>query len=172
MTEFLAAMTGALVGALMVFVAELWRQILAGKAAARLIRVELHSNSLICEQMAKGYAHRYLSDAIWQAHSVEVVPLLTSEAVETTATAYLGLPLTNHLIDELVELGQEAAVGADIATDLESHSMDFRKAAYWMYAVESKGRFRTLIELLRNRIVQHPGEMVEKGVKVIDSQTD
>ena len=89
MTEFLSALIGALVGAIMVFVAESWRQVLAGKAAARFIYVESHHNALMCEKAAaEGQLDHPLFDAAWETHGVQVAPLLTMEASKLTLIAY------------------------------------------------------------------------------------
>jgi hypothetical protein len=76
MTEVLAGVVGALVGALAVFVGEIWSQVLAGKAAARLIRAEAWSNGQACASASQGQNAYPLSDVAWRTHAVHVVPLL------------------------------------------------------------------------------------------------
>src|ERR1700752_2481421 len=93
MIEFLAALIGTLVGATMVFVAELWKQVLAGKAAATLIYAEAHQNALMCDWAAKGEFYRPLSDAAWLTYSIHIVPILTDEASKHTMIAYLATPV-------------------------------------------------------------------------------
>jgi len=149
MTEFLAALGGALVGAMMVFVAELWRQVLAGKAAARLIYVESHKNGLMCDwAIEEGTRYLPLSDAEWRTHSVHVVPLLTADASKVVASTYLAVPASQQLINELLDLPSNAQGDG---AKLEEHSRDFRKVSSGMYEIEKKGRFELLVELLLDR---------------------
>ena len=151
MTEFLAALGGALVGAMMVFVAELWRQVLDGKAAARLIYVESHKNGLMCDSaIIEGTRYLPLSDAEWRTHSVHVVPLLTADASKVVASTYLAVPASQQLIKELLDLPSNAQ-GDGAKLELEEHSRDFRKVSSWMYKIEKKGRFELLVELLLDR---------------------
>jgi len=158
--ELLAGLIGTLVGAFVVFVSELWRQVLDGKAAARLIYVESHQNSLLCDWAADGQFYRSLSDRVWQAHSVRVTSLLTNEASEITVVAYLAVPTAQQTI-EAVENGQTEAAVID---DLKVHSLDFRKAAHWMYVIEKKSRLKLLLELLKGRPTLPSANEIEQAI--------
>jgi hypothetical protein len=170
MVEFLAALSGALVGAAMVFVAESWRQVLAGNAAARLIYVEAHSNALLCDWAARGQSYRPLSDTAWRTYSVHIVPLLTADASQDIAGTYLALPATQQLIEGLQNRPQDLKAEGTLAS-LESHSLDFRKAAYWMHVIENKRRFRVLAELLIDRPRLPSGTDIVRAVAAADSET-
>jgi hypothetical protein len=159
--EFLTGLIGTLVGAFVVFVSELWRQVLNGKAAARLIYVESHQNALLCDWAADGHHYSSLSDRVWQSHSVHVIPLLTNEASQITLAAYFAAPETQQMIQEVVEGQTEAGAGAN---SLKIHSLDFQKAAYWMYEIENKSRLKLLFELLRGRPALPSADEIEYAI--------
>jgi hypothetical protein len=157
MTEFLAALGGALVGAMMVFVAELWRQVLAGKTAARLIYVESHNNGLMCDWAIEGQHYHPLTDAEWRTHSVHVVPLLTADASKLVAITFLAVPVNQQRIEELLNV-PNGPTAQEARDSLAVHSRDFRKVALWMHQIEKKTRFKLLVELLIDRPML-PSEM-------------
>ncbi len=153
MTEFLSALLGAFVGAFMVFVAELWKQVLAGKAAARFIYAESHNNSLMCDAAAEqGQLTGSLYDAAWQALGVKVAPLLTVEASQLTMITYLALPFTRR---------------GTTPIEFKSHSEDFRTVAYWMHCIDQKGRLHLLLELLKDQPTLPRASDVKRAVAAI-----
>jgi hypothetical protein len=166
--DALAALIGTLVGAFVVFISELWRQVLAGKAAARLIYVESHQNALLCNWAADEQFYRSLSDSVWQAHSVHVIPLLTSEASERIVIAYLGVPTAQQTI-EAVATSQTEAAG--VVNELNDHALDFRKAAYWMHVIEKKSRLKLLFELLRGRPALPSANQIEKAIATTEAHS-
>lgn len=163
--EFLAALIGTVIGALVVFLSELWRQVLNGKAAARLIYVESHQNALMCDWAANREFYRPLSDHMWQAHSVQITPLLTNEASQLVSVAYLGTPAAQLKIDSLAKRETDAT---DAANELQTHSISFQQAAHWMYAVENKSRSRLLLEILTGRPRLPSANEIERGIEAIE----
>jgi hypothetical protein len=166
--ELLAGLIGTLVGAFVVFVAELWKQVLHGKAAARLIYVESHQNALLCEWAAHGKFYGSLSDSVWQAHSVHVIPLLTSEASKITVIAYLGVPTAQQTIGLLRSVKPEPRPSSN---ELRDHSLDFQKAAYWMHVIETKSRLKLLFELFRGRPTLPSAQQIEHAIATTEGQS-
>ncbi len=171
MSEFVAALIGTLVGATMVFVAEFWKQVLAGKAAATLIYAESHQNALMCDWAAKGEFYRPLTDTAWRTYSIHIVPLLTDEASKHTMITYLGIPVTQQRIKELQNDLHDSKAKGTTANELENHSRDFRIAAYWMHRVEKKGRFKILVELFTGRPTLPSAEEIAQALAATGSET-
>jgi hypothetical protein len=150
MTEFLSAMIGALVGAFMVFVAESWRQVLAGKAAARFIYVESHHNALVCDNAAEtGHFDGQLFDVAWRTYGIQVAPLLTMEASKLALIAYLPV------------------LFSATSDDCKSRSTDYRTVAYWMHCIEQKGRFKILMELLKGQPTLLAEDKIKEGLATL-----
>jgi hypothetical protein len=168
MNEFLAALGGALVGAMMVFVAELWRQVLAGKAAARLIRVESNTNAVICDHASQGMYHSELSDTAWRTHCLHVVPLLTADAVNDIADTYSCVPLSQRSMDELRNRPDDPDADG-LREGLKAHSKDFDKARFWMFRIEKQGRLGLLVELLSGRRMLPSGEEIDQALANTES---
>jgi hypothetical protein len=147
MNEFVAAIAGAVVGALAVFLAELWRQVLEGVSAARIIYAEVTNNSSICDQAAEGMVYRSLSADVWQEHATKVVPLLTDEAAKSIAIVYLGIPMAQQLLSAIL---QGAKPDKEQLKDI---GRDFRKAELWIQHIFlKKSRLRLLHELTLGRV--------------------
>jgi hypothetical protein len=121
--------------------------VLIGKAAARFIRAEAHRNAeSISMYRQMGNLSRLYDDA-WRAHGIELAPLLTPEASELALITYLGLPIA-------------AEGGTDESFRL--HCEDFTTVASWMYCIETKGRFKVLVEPLRGRPTLPSGDTIKQ----------
>jgi hypothetical protein len=165
LTEILAGVLGALLAASAIFLAEAWKQVLSGKAAARIIYVEAHSNGLVCEEATRGNPMGPLSDQAWKVHAVAVVPLLTIEAARDIATTYMGVPVSQAVISrgpESLETGS--------AYSLIAHSLDFRKAAIWMHSIENKGRLRALAEMLSGSVSLPSPQVLDQALEAQDRE--
>jgi hypothetical protein len=133
-----------------------------------LIYVESHQNALLCNWAADGQLYGSLSDRVWQAHSVHVTPLLTTDASQITVVAYLGVPAAQQTIEAVVT---RKAEGTAVVKELNDHSLDFRKAAYWMHVIERKSRLRLLVELLRGRPALPSAQEIEHAIARVEAQS-
>lgn len=99
-----AALGGALVGAASVFFVEFWRQLLAARSAARIIRMEIQANMNTCIQavVAREPVDQ-ISDRAWTTNSITLAPLLPEEALFKLATNYGALFVARNWIRRIPE---------------------------------------------------------------------
>jgi hypothetical protein len=141
--------------------------VLAGKAAARLIRVESALNATICAEARKGEYYSPLSNAEWQTHSVHVVPLLPEDTLNDIAGTYLAVHMMQEKI--IAEVQNRADDYGVRGKSLEECAQDFDKVRYWMFRIEKKHRFELLVELLLGRPKFPSGEDIDRALADMES---
>jgi hypothetical protein len=131
--------------------------------------VESNFNAVICAEASEGLYYGMLSDDVWRTHSVQVVPLLTEDALHDIAHTYLAVPLSKQYIEEL-QNRPDAANTQGARDGLESHARDFDKVRYWMFRIEKRGRFVLLVDLLLGRPRLPPGIDIDRGLAAMKSE--
>ena len=142
---FGAALLGSLTGALTAALLELWKQVLAGMSAARVIRQEMIVNATTTGIALEGMAgDTTLLDVAWKAHGLTLAPLL-SEIDLTRLYRELGfLPRAQIWIGLLAKEDKREAARRNLVAWLA----DVRERRRELRQVESSCRLGLFLKLL------------------------
>lgn len=142
----LAGLAGVLVGGWLAFALDLWRVVLASKAAARVVHFEIQANVNRCAlTICAKRSELRLSDAAWLRHREQLVHVLPQEAYFQMSTAYDALPLVQKRIDSITtqfDLGK---------SELEAWSKQMLRDGALLLQIEERRRLPQMIDLLLGR---------------------
>ena len=95
---------GVLVGALLSALLELWREVLAFRAAARVVRYEIMENLTKCElAVTNRRADVELVDEAWRAHRLQLAPFLPQEVYMQMAASYGAVFVVREWLQRMPE---------------------------------------------------------------------
>lgn len=163
-----SAFFGAMVGAFSSALLELWRQIVSGLAASRVIRSELTENMTIAgvaldraedhNRETHGLEVRF-RDQAWLQLRTAVAPLLDASALTYVAAIYSFMPQSQRFADILISTGPDVTSSANLKT----WQRNLNLASMHLIEMEASGRHILFWRLLRPQRVEIPS--LEEGEK-------
>jgi len=137
---------GVLVGGLLTATLDLWRQVLSGRAAARVVRLEIHENINRCVQsVASQHPGIKLTDEAWRDLRVQLVPLLPDDAVLDISIGYGAL----FIVEDWISKIQQKHAEAKEQIQQWSNRMIIHVAL--LKQLESRSRLAQMVDLLLGR---------------------
>src|ERR1700674_771897 len=98
----LIGLLGVTVGAFLNFVMEVWRVVLGGRAAARVVRLEMQANANKCIQAIHSRDGSIrLSETGWLAHREQLANVLPEAAFLHVSTGYDAMFIVQQRIAEI-----------------------------------------------------------------------
>lgn len=105
----LVGLTGVLVGGALTGVMDLWRQLIDGKSAARIIRMEIQENvNRAVQAINRSRPDIRLRDDGWKDLRVKLVPLLPDEVLLQMSSTYGAIFIVEEWISKIQQKPQEA----------------------------------------------------------------
>ena len=144
---FGSALLGALVGGLTTLMLEVWRRVLDGVSAARLIRMELLRIRTTIEAFLDGRgAALTLADSSWQSSAVAVAPLLNEVELSDLYRGFAFLPE----IDRFAKLLREDAsdIREKVTGELVLWRDELGQISKILYQVESRAKMSHMWRIL------------------------
>lgn len=153
-----AALGGALIGVTGGFLLEFWRQVLNGRSAARIIRMEIQHNMNICLLCISLHKPDItLTGKAWSEHMMELAPLLPDEVLLNLSTSYGASFLVQNQIAAIADRPEQAE--REIKTWLEP----LKRHAGLLKQIEARRRVAQFIDLLLGRATFPPKVADSKG---------
>ena len=150
-------LTGVLVGAGLTAVLDLWRQVLSGRAAARIVRLEIHENINRCVQsVANRHPGIKLANEAWRDLRVQLAPLLPDEAVLDISIGYGALFIVEDWISKIQQKYDEAK------GQIQQWSERMIIHVALLKQLENRSRLAQMADLLRGRPTFPPPRKGEK----------
>jgi len=155
MVVFLAALAGAIVGGLITWLFSLWRTVVEGQAAARVIRLEITGNVTELELASDGNWHGLdLSDDAWRQHRLALAPILNEKEIGLLYRDQLHITHIRRLVEAPLGTPGVAQTLADWNDDLRERRRDLRR-------IESRSRWALVFRVLFCRWVSSAEELSE-----------
>lgn len=137
---------GVLVGAALTGVIELWRQLLEGRAAARIVRMEIQDNANRCIQSVTHSRHDIrLKDDAWRDLRARLVPLLPEIVLQDLASGYGAIFIVEDWISK-VQLMQN-----EVKDQLQQWVDNMTLHSGFLLQLERRSRFAQMLDLVFGR---------------------
>ncbi len=152
------ALAGVVIGAVLAGIVELWRQVLNGRAAARIVRMEIQENAVRCKlyikagpaEIERTIQEVKLLDDAWKDLRVQLAPMLTDEALVGISTRYGALFIVEYWMRQFqTNLGEARS---QVKQWLDGALID----AALLKQVEARPRLAQFIDLLMGRATWPP----------------
>ena len=142
----LVAFGGVLVGGALTGLIELWRQLLEGRAAARIIRMEIQDNANRCIQsIAHSRPDIRLKDDAWRDLRAKLAPLLPELVLQDLASGYGAMFIAEDWISKVQLKRDEAKAQVQQWVDsMMVHSS-------FLLQLEKRSRIPQMVDLLLGR---------------------
>ena len=140
---------GVLIGGALTAVFELWRRVLDGIAAGRLVRMELVDNRSMVEVALAGKKGVRLSDQAWRDQRLSLAPLLTEVEL---GRLWRDIGLTGHQ-QEIIEIleQQHGENPKPLSNELLEWKDALRERGRELRALEGKRKLALMWRLLRGQ---------------------
>jgi hypothetical protein len=150
---------GVVVGVLLTGLLELWRQVLAFRAAARVIRYEIEDNVAKCiVSLERRRPDIALLDDAWKAHRLQIAPLMPRQVYRDIALTYTGLFI-------VAEWLRKVPIGFEEASREVKESVDCMVAhSRFLSSVERRSRIAQFLDALLARPT-YPPRVSDKGIE-------
>ncbi len=151
---------GVLIGGALAGLIELWRQLLEGRAAARILRMEIQGNvTRATLSVAHSRSDIVLKDDAWKDLRVKVVPLLPEEFLLHLHTSYDGIfVVREHILEVDSDRSQAKTQVKDWTDSMLLH-------AAFLKQLQGRSRIAQLVDLLRGRPTFPPAVKGEIGME-------
>lgn len=150
-------LVGVLVGAGLTGVLDLWRQVLSGRAAARIVRLEIQENINRCLlSMASRHPGIKLGNEAWRDLRVQLAPLLPDEAVLHISIGYGALFIVEDWITKIQLKYEEAR------EQIQQWSEQMIIHVALLKQLETRSRLAQMADLIRGRPTFPPRRKGEK----------
>ena len=153
---FGSALLGALAGGLTTSLLEMWKQVLGGIDAARVIRYEMFINSSNLEMLMEGkIPGTTLTDDAWRAHRLALAPLLSESEMFYLCREQGFLPVAQQMVGQL---SNPMNVGA-ARKNLQDWISSLKQRTYELAQLECRSRTQLFLKALRGRRFAALGEL-------------
>ena len=144
-----SALFGAVVGGTVAGLLELWRQVVAGLAASRILRIELSTNATVIDFLLNPVIEREVmnvdfQDDAWLQLRIAVAPLLSESDLGYLQATYSAIPMYRGLAATLRETGSDQRSEQNLAA--WKRQIGLAKAK--LREMERTGRYRLFWRLL------------------------
>jgi len=139
---------GVLIGGVLAGLIELWRQLLEGRAAARILRMEINENvNRAIQSVAYVRSDIALKDDAWKDLRAKVVPLLPEEFLLQLSTSYDMMFIVRNWIDKAA-LKQERD---EAIAQVKEWTENMMWHATFLIQLRQRRRIAQLVDLLLGR---------------------
>jgi len=156
----LVGLGGVMVGVALTGVIDLWRQLLDGRAAARIIRMEINENA---NRAVLSATHSHpgirMRDDAWRDLRVKLAPLLPNAVLHHLATGYGAIFIVEDWVSKIQQKGDEAK--AQIRQWAEAMMLD----SSFLSQLEKRSRLTQMMDLLRGMPTFPPPVKGERPTK-------
>jgi len=137
---------GVIVGAALTGLIDLWRQLLDGRAAARIVRLEIQANvNRAVQSIDVGRADFRLADDAWKDLRVKLAPLVPDVVLNHISVGYVGIFIVEDWIRRLNQKPEEAR--ANVRQWSEQMIID----SSFLIQLERRSRAAQMLDLLLGR---------------------